>query len=557
MGINILSTFDIGRRALQAHQQVLDTVGHNLANAATPGYTRQRAELTPVNPQEGVEVSQIIRIRDRFLDALVLDETGTTGLAQGRKDVISRIEALFQDPSGTGLDAAMDQLFASFQDLSLHPTDQAARVAAVDAGDRLASTFNRLQQQLDGLKADLVTDATLQVADVNDLLGQVAALNARIMRSGGQPAPNDLLDQRDALVSQLGTQLGVVVSTRDDGSLQVNPVGSGVLLVDGTSVATIAVSLDGTTDSLAFTAGGNAFTPRTGRLAALVEQRSTATATLKHTASDLDALAHDLIDQVNRVHAGGAGLVEPASVTAGNAVTSAAVALTAAGLAYPPGTGSFRVVVHDATGAVLSDVSVSVTAGVTTLDDVRAALDADPNITATVASGVLTISAASGATLAFGDDTSGLFAGLGVNTFFSGSDARSIAVDATVAGDPRRVATSPVDASGLVHSGDGATALALAQLRTALVASGGTDTLAGAYAKLVSRVGGDAREAENASDRQDTSLQLAKSFQDQVSGVSTDEELISLTQSQHAYAAAARFVTTIDEVIQTLLAIGT
>jgi len=557
VGISILSSFNIGRRALQAHQQVLDTVGHNLANAATPGYTRQRAELTPTNPQGGIEVSQITRIRDRFVDATVLSETANSGLADAQRDIIGRIEALFQDPAGTGLDAAIDQLFQSFQDLSLHPTDQAARVAAIDAGDRLAGTFNRLSQNLDGIKADLVTDAQLQVDDVNRILGQVGELNARIMRSGGGPAPNDLLDQRDALVADLGTRLGVVASVRDDGSIQVNPTGSGVLLVDGTRVATVTASLDSGTDSLVFTAGGVAFTPTTGHLGALADQRNDATATLERTATDLDALARAVVDQVNRLHASGTGLTEPASVTAANAVSSSAVPLTAAGLSAPPGSGTVRVVVHDASGAVVSDVSVSLTAGVTTLDDVRAALDADPNITATVSSGALTITAGVGDTLAFGADTSGLLAGLGINTFFSGTDAGSIAIDATVAGDPRLVATAQVDASGLVHAGDGANALALAQLRTALVAAGGTDTLSGAYAAIVGRVGGDSSAAQQASDRQDASLALAKNFQAQASGVSTDEELISLTQSQHAYAAAARFITTIDQVIQTLLAIGT
>jgi flagellar hook-associated protein 1 FlgK len=554
---SILGSFEIGRRALYAHQQALNTIGHNLANAATPGYTRQRAELVPTNPQEGVEVSQIIRVHDRFLDALLLDETGNAGLADTRRDIATRVEALFADPTGTGLDAALDQLFQRFQDLSVHPTDQAARQAALDAGQRVADSFHRLTQRLDGITADLTTDIRLQVDDVNRLLGQVAELNAAIQRAGGQPAPNDLIDQRDKLVGDLATHLGVAASVRDDGSVQVTPIGSGVLIVDGTTVRAVTATFDPLTDTVNLAAGGVGFVPRSGRLAALVSERNDATGIVKQAGSDLDALAQAVIEGLNRVHASGAGLAEPASVTGLDTVTSSAAPLDAAGLAFPPGSGSVRILTHDASGAVVSDLTVTITAGVTTLDDVRAAIDADPGLAATISGGQLTITAGAGTTLAFGADTAGLLAGLGINGFFTGADARSIAVDPAVAADPRRLAAARVDAAGLVHPGDGANALALAQVRTALVASGGTDTVGGAYAALVARVGGRAQQATLDSDRQGASLEQTRNVQAQVSGVSTDEELISLTQSQHAYAAAARYITVIDEVVQTILAMAT
>jgi flagellar hook-associated protein 1 FlgK len=156
-------------------------------------------------------------------------------------------------------------------------------------------------------------------------------------------------------------------------------------------------------------------------------------------------------------------------------------------------------------------------------------------------------------TLAFGEDTAGLMAGLGINTFFTGSDARTMALDTAIAADPGRIAAALVGADGLVHPGDGAGALALARLRTALVMNGGTETLTGAYAQIVAQVGGATRDAGAGSERAQTSLLLAESLHAQTSGVSTDEELVNLTQSQHAYAAAARFVTTLDEVTRTLL----
>ena len=107
---SIFGGFDIGREALLAQQQVLNTIGHNLANAATPGYSRQRAELVAVAPREGARVTDVQRVRDQFVDAMVLNETGATGLAEGQDSVLKRLEAVFNDAAGTGLGAVLDQL---------------------------------------------------------------------------------------------------------------------------------------------------------------------------------------------------------------------------------------------------------------------------------------------------------------------------------------------------------------------------------------------------------------------------------------------------------------
>jgi flagellar hook-associated protein 1 FlgK len=202
-------------------------------------------------------------------------------------------------------------------------------------------------------------------------------------------------------------------------------------------------------------------------------------------------------------------------------------------------------------------VTVGVTAGVTTLAQVRAAIDADASLTATIgASGLLTITSVAGRTFAFANDTSGALAALGVNAFYTGRSAREIAVSATVANDPRMLAAARADAGGLVHPGDGANALALARLRTALVMTGSTASFTEAYATTVGRIGSETRDAADALDRQQASTELARGLAQQASGVSTDEELVSLTQAQAAYAAAARFVTTIDDIIATLLAMA-
>ncbi len=451
----------------------------------------------------------------------------------------------------------MDQLFQGLQDLSVRPTDNAVRATVKDRAERMSATFQSMRTRIDQLKTDLTTEIQQRVTTANNLLTQIGDLHRQIVAAQGGPAPNDLLDQRDKLVADLTQIVGVTATDRPNGTVQLAMSGTGVLLVDGTSVTKLTTTLNGGTDTMDLTAGATlAVTPKAGALAAVLDARNSATGAVKQAASDLDTLAKAIVVEMNRLHASGSGLTGHTSLTATNAVSSSAVALTAAGLPVTPVSGTFKVYVYNGAGAVASSVTVTVTAGVTTLDGVQAAIDADANLTASISGGKLTIGTAVGTTFGFAADSSDTLMALGLNTFFTGTDARTIVVNPLISGDATKIAAAKADATGLVHQGDGANALGLAQLRTKLTMSSGTATFTEFYGGAVGRVGSLARDAGQALERQQAAVQLVQSLQQQTSGVSTDEELISLNQSQTAYAAAAKFATTIDDVIKTLLALG-
>jgi flagellar hook-associated protein 1 FlgK len=555
---NILGSLHLARRALVAHQVTLDTIGHNLANVNTPGYTRQRAELASVISRGGVDVAHIQRLRDRFLDLALLGEQQALGRGLAHAGILHRLQAVVNDAPGTGLGAQLDGLFQAFQDLAVSPTDMAVRTTVVDRAHRLAATFREMAGRVDQIKADLATEIHQRVREANGLMTRIADLHRQIIAARGGPTPNDLLDQRDRLVSSLAQIVGVTALDRDNGTVQLALSGSGILLVDGDSVATLTATLNVATDTVELTAGATALAvaPRGGALAAVLEARNAPTGVVKQALADLDSLAASVVAQVNALHTQGAGLSGFTTLTAASAVTSAATPLTAAGLAFPPGSGSFQVLVHDAGGALLSTVTVPLTAGVTTLEDVRAALDADPSLTATITNGRLTLAAAATTAFAFGEDPAGALGALGLNVLFTGSDARSIAVEPGVAADATRLAAARADGAGLVHPGDGSNALALARLRTSRAMSAGTATFGEFYGPFVAGIGSATRDANEAVERQQAATRLVEGLQQQAAGVSTDEELIALSQTQTAYAAAARFATTIDEVIQTLLRMG-
>lgn len=553
---SLFDGLEIGRKALAAHQAVLDTVGHNLANVSTPGYSRQRAELETVHPRNGVDVAAIRRLRDRYLDVQLLDEGQILGRNRTELDLLRRLESIVTDAPGAGLGAALDRLFQAFQDLSVHPTDPALRVAVRDAGVRVAATFRDLRGRLDQLTTDLTTEIQSRVADANAFLTEIADLNRQIVSARGGPAPNDLLDRRDWLVGKLGETAGVRVSDNDNGSVRLTVAGTGVRVLDGTIASTLTAVLDSVTDTVELRVDGEAVTPQSGALAALLEARNSPSGGVRRTVGDLDRLARAVIDEVNRVHASGAGLTELATVTAEHAVSAPLAPLTAAGLPVTPVNGSFKVIVHDSTGAVVSTVAVAMSAGLTTLEDVRAAIDADPTLTATIAGGRLTVSPGAGLRIIFAADTSDTLVALGLNSFFTGGDALTIAENARVGSDPSTIAAARADVAGLVHPGDGSNARAIARLRTKPVTALNSGTVVEFYATLVSGVGSKTRDASQAVDRQEAAVQLVENLQQQTAGVSTDEELVILTQAQHAYAAAARYVSTINDVLDTLFQIS-
>jgi flagellar hook-associated protein 1 FlgK len=553
--VSVFTGLHLARKALTAHQVAVQVAGHNLANAATPGYSRERANLVPAAERGGVDVASITRMRDRFLDAALLNEQQLLGKQAANEGLLQRIQAVVTDPPAEGLSAVLDKLFQGFQQVSATPTEQAARFEVKDAGERLAQTFNLMRARLDQIKTDLTTEIAQRVSEANQLISQIAELNrqippAQVMGS----SPNDLLDQRDVLVSKLGEIAGVTQTDRSDGTVQLALTGTGVLLVDGTASFSLAATVNGGADTIDLTAGGSLpVLPKSGRLGALLDARNVATGSLKQAATDLDTLAASIALQVNRLHASGTGLSEHTALTAVNAVSSSAVALNAAGLAVTPVNGTFKVIVHDATGAVTANSTITITAGTTTLADVQTALNAVAGLTATITGGKLTITAAAGRTFTFANDTSDTLAALGLNTFFTGSTASTLAVNALVANDVTKIAAAVADSGNLVHSGDGSNALALARLRTALAMASGTQTFTDFYGAVVGRVGSQMQTATEGVARQEAALQVIQNLQQQVSGVSTDEEMINLSQAQTAYAAAARYVTTIQAMIDTLL----
>lgn len=335
--INLLSSLTMARKALQAGQVAIQTTGHNIANANTPGYTRQRVDLVPTIPFSlgsagslgtGVDVKVVTRLRDLMLDSQFRDAHQTLGRQETEEATLSQIEGLIGEPSDSGLASAMSALFGSFHDLANSPTDLAVRTVVRDKARALADQFHRLDDGFERLKIDLSNEILVDVKQVNGLAQQIADLNGQIaMSEGGGGTANDLRDQRDQALDDLSKLVGGSVIEDIGGQVRVT-VGGGLTLVDGqTSVQLEARTNDPDPDSVGLFLGGKLLMPGGGRMAGLLNSRNSASGFVKGFQSQLDTLAKAVVDKVNTIHVAGYGMD---GITTGNNLFTPLVATAGA-----------------------------------------------------------------------------------------------------------------------------------------------------------------------------------------------------------------------------------
>ena len=250
MGTSLLS---IGITGLNAAQAGILTTGHNIANASTPGYSRQQIAQTTNIPEltsggyigQGTSVQTVTRSYNQYLNLQVLGSQTSASEMASYQAQISQIDNLLGDPTA-GLSPALAAFFKGVADASANPTSVAGRQSMIAQGQALASRFQdldtRLTQIRDGTNAQIASEVTT----INSLASQIADVNQRIIAaqaaSESQPA-NDLLDQRDQLIAQLNKEVRVSTTTQGDGTYSVF-IGNGQPLVVGVQTSTLKAVQD-------------------------------------------------------------------------------------------------------------------------------------------------------------------------------------------------------------------------------------------------------------------------------------------------------------------------
>jgi flagellar hook-associated protein 1 FlgK len=474
----------LGLQSMNAQQVAIQTVGNNISNVNTPGYARQRANLTNDEVTyggsevgTGVSVSNIESLRSSLLDSLVQQSLGDQGYADNSASLTSSTQSalgeIFTSTSGSGSSSSVDtssgaiqtafsNFFGALQTLASTPSDSTAREQVVQEGTALATSISGAYTRLQQAQSQIASDAGSVTTQINQLATSIASLNQQITQvqaSGG--TAGDLVDARTADINTLSGLVNVTVANQSNGSVNIS-------LADAPTVSLVTGSNGGgagSTQTLSVSYNANAATP------------------LTVSASTYGAL--------------GSGI---------------------------PSSGSLGAHLDVANNVIGSPGASGDTGLLGSLDD----------ITSQLISQVNTQSKA-------GYDLNGT-AG---TDFFSGTGAASIAVSSTVAANPSLIAagngTGPLD---------GSNALAMAQIQN-------SSSIIPAFQSMVSGLGATVSSAASNQTTQDQLTQQLQTQQQSVSGVSIDEEMTNLISFQQAYAASARFLTTISNLYGTLMSEGT
>ena len=330
--MSLASLLSIARTALQVHQRSIDVTAHNIANANTPGYTRQRLETVAEIPLStpdgtvgrGVRGIGVFNARDQFLDAAYRNEEGRFAHADTLRSALQRIEGVFDEPSDHGIAAALDGLWSAFSDLAESPTSGAVRVTTRSAAELLVNRIHDADRRLNVEMTSLRGQFDDAVARVNQLATEIADLNREIVARGGplETAP-DLTDLRDARIDELASLTAVRVLPRDHGAVAV--LSGDAMLVDGAVAQQLEVrSLGGGGLAVGLTTSSRNAVIGGGKLQGLSEL---STQGIPAVRAELDRLTEAVVSQVNALHVtggNGAGIpfFDPAGITAGTLALS-------------------------------------------------------------------------------------------------------------------------------------------------------------------------------------------------------------------------------------------
>lgn len=211
----LFNTLNTANKGLMAQQTSLHTAGHNIANANTRGYSRQRVELKADMAYKlggvgqlgtGVKMDSINRIVDEYVVKQIRNETSKLETYTAKSQVIDQLEVIFNEPSDTGLNFYLGEMFDSWQELSKNPESLTSKTIVVEKSRALAETINHMAKQINSLKDETVTQLEKNALDFNSIVEKLAALNDQIYNiASSSQVPNDLLDQRDLMLHDLAT----------------------------------------------------------------------------------------------------------------------------------------------------------------------------------------------------------------------------------------------------------------------------------------------------------------------------------------------------------------
>lgn len=572
----IFDSLKIAASSLQAQQKAMNVVSNNISNANTPGYSKQTATLATMTPDtiaglsfgRGVNVASVTRIVDPVINNALLDNGAQKGYWTTVNTGLNSVQNVFGSLQSTGLSAALNDFFLSWQQLANNPLDNGQKFNVLAKSDTLATNLINMNSQLTTAQTSANTQIDSQIQQANLYIDTIALQTTQIsqLESGQQGAvgaANDLRDQRDQTVRNLSALIPVKQVATQDGGLLLQTASGDLLAQDGVAnhIARGTAAANGFGGLVIARTGQPIKDPGQGggSIGGLIQLRDN---NLGSYLQQINSIAANLAFSVNQIHASASSGIAKAAMTAGQTV-NAALALNDPGQVAPFAaqiqTGSFKIHVYDATGAATpaGGTAIPVTAGVTTMNDIVTSLNAVAGVTASIdATGHLNITAAAGSTIAMSSDTSNVLAAYEVNTFFTGATAATIGVAADIKANPASIATGRVDPlTSAISTADNSASIAIMQLQNQAISVDGTTSasLNDRTTNVSTQYGSDVATSLQQLQYRTAESDSLTAQQQAISGVNTDEELVAMIQFQRAYEASAKVITTTNTMLDSLM----
>jgi len=564
--MSLNGSLQIAGTTLQAMQVGLQVVGNNIANANTPGYVREQVVYVPAPLSRsqgmavgmGVQTAGIVQSIDRFVEERLRDAGGDRAAAEAVEDAYADLETILSELSDTDVSTLMTSFFNSVDEVLNEPESLAIRGLAVQSGLTLANSLNTLNRRVEAVYQDFAGKVDLLGSEINTLSDEIRKLNLAIVQlegGGGNSEAGGLRSTRQSALNRLAEIADVRTFETSTGSVNVS-VGGAYLVYEGTrnEVAVLKSADDGLLKAtVTFADGSSPLRVSKGELQGVYEARDRVVGGFL---SRLDEFAGALAFEFNKVHSRGQGMSGFAEVQSTERVSDVFAPLDEAGLAFTPVSGSFELLLYNRETKLTKTTTVVVDLngldGDASLSSLAAQLDAVDGVVAEVTgNNRLRIAAESSETeLGFGGDNSGLLAALGINTFFTGSRARDLAVNAVLQADVAKFAAA-TDGIGV----GSANAEQLVALFDRGVDSLNGGPIGGFYDQLVGETARGATAAKAVAEGLRTFEGSLEAKALAVSGVNIDEEAIDLIMLQRTYQAAAKYVATLSELLELLISL--
>lgn len=532
---------------LMAFQRSLDTTSHNIANVNTDGYSRQRVELG-TRPAEftgagyigqGVNITTVARSYDQFVTNQLTSSTSAFAETNTFSAMASRVDNIIANEA-TGLLPTLKSFFNAVNEVANDPSSLPVRQVMVSEAESLTQQFNTLSSQFEDLRNQTNNQMQATIDDINAFAESIATLNGKIVTDSSAQLPNDLMDQRDALLTKMAEKISVSTITQPDGSISVF-VGKGQSLVLGASAAKLSLaasSADPAREEIFM--GGQEISKQItgGELSGALKFRDDV---LDPAQQQLGLVAAGFAVQFNAVHTTGFDLNGD---TGTDMFSLGTPALNVPVIPEPTNIGSVTAVYDPLTIGQLtpSDYRLSYDGAnfsLTRLSDNTVSAFAGPPPT-TLAGPGFNLSVA--ATVTANDSF------LVRPTFDAAKKMTALITD------PVKIAAAGTTGGpGLPIPGDNTVALSLADLEKKSGLLGGRATFKDAYGQLITKVGTLTHAAKISSSAQEVLFNQAKQSRENLAGVNLDEEAANLIKFQQSYQAAAQVIAVASSLFDTLI----